>query len=128
MFCPLCHAYVTEYDLIKFNAQFLPGRSLPVEYEASCPACMKRIGRVSWGQLIVDPSLPAADPVQIPSLQAEADAPAGEAPSFSEDPAPVTEASAESPVSFEKPDPEIPAEAPGVKLCPHCGLPLPEGF
>lgn len=71
MFCPKCSAYLTEKDLIKTEVKYAPG-NVPVEYVATCPNCRVEMGKVSWGQLTVDPELekelakakPAAEPAE----------------------------------------------------------------
>lgn len=101
MFCPKCSAYLTEKDLLKTEVKYAPG-NVPIEYQATCPNCRVEMGKVSWGQLTVDPELE--------KTLAREKAMQGEKPADAETPA----ASA------------APAEA--AKVCPHCGKALPEGF
>ncbi len=99
MFCPKCTAYLTEKDLIKTDVKYAPG-NVPIEYDAICPQCRVDMGRVSWGQLKVDPELQK-------KLDAEA--------------AKTARASAPAEVA-------APQTQDHGKSCPHCGKPLPEGF
>jgi DNA-directed RNA polymerase subunit M/transcription elongation factor TFIIS len=97
MFCPYCSSYLTEAQLTKTNAKFMPGSRTPVEYDARCPACHREIGRMSWGKLEIKREV-----VNIED--------------FEEEPEEEIEIPAES-------EPAQP-----VKLCPHCGKPLPADF
>lgn len=56
MFCPKCSAYLTEKDLIKTEVKYAPG-NVPIEYQAMCPHCRVEMGKISWGQLTVNPEL-----------------------------------------------------------------------
>lgn len=99
MFCPKCSAYLTERDLIKTNVKYAPG-NIAVEYEAQCPRCYVEMGRVSWGQLTVNPELER----EVAKEKAAANDAA--APSAAPQP----------------------AAAPSAKHCPHCGKPLPADY
>lgn len=97
MFCPKCSAYVTEKELIKTDVKYAPG-NVPIEYDAICPHCRVDMGRVSWGQLTVDPALEA-------KLKKEAER-----------------------ANPPEPDNSNAAPVSAGKTCPHCGKPLPEGY
>lgn len=68
MFCPACSAYLSERDVIKTGVKYAPG-NIPVEYEAQCPKCSADMGKVSWGQLTVNPEL--ASKTSAPAFSAE---------------------------------------------------------
>lgn len=98
MFCPKCSAYLTEKILIKTEVKYAPG-NVPIEYQATCPNCRVEMGKVSWGQLTVDPELEKELAKAPPAQDKGTD-------------------DAAVPAS-------VPAAAP-QKTCPHCGKPLPE--
>jgi hypothetical protein len=77
MFCPFCSSYLSEMQLTKTNARYMPGTRDPVEYDARCPACDKDIGRMSWGKLEPTPEAAAA---AANAGKAEAAAPAPASP------------------------------------------------
>lgn len=101
MFCPKCSAYLSERDLIKTNVKYAPG-NIAVEYEAQCPRCYVEMGRVSWGQLTVNPE-----------IECEAAKEKATAAAQSADPQPAAPHS---------------TATNSDKRCPHCGKPLPAGY
>lgn len=122
MFCPSCSSYLHELQLIKSNAKYMPGTREPVEYDARCPVCNKEIGRMSWGQLTVNPELEIAEETVAPAAEPDEEAvsEASEAAEAQQDDAPPSEPSPD--------DAPPPEQENAAKLCPHCGLPLPEGY
>lgn len=150
MFCPQCNSYLTEDDIIKKNAKYTPDGAVAVEYDARCPRCNVEMGKISWGQFTVNPGLavsrdrisdleqyepliPPPPPIERvrgrvgsrrkpepqepePQVEPESEEPQAEAEVF------------EAPEYAELVDPYEPVPFDSLKYCPHCGLPLPEGY
>jgi len=146
MFCPNCSSFLLKSQLIKANVKKF--QDTDVEYDATCPFCNVRIGRMFWGRLEIAaelvsrnsfthqeplpapqnfphrkmPFTPAPTPAyEAPYCEVEPEAPAEPGPN--PEPQPDTFA-AESDRYSETPPPPYPP--PSYYYCPNCGCPLPE--
>lgn len=102
MQCPKCGSYTTEKEIQKTDVKYAPGNVI-IEYTAQCPHCHVEMGRVSWGQLTVNPDIERM---------------------IAEEKRAATREHAHREIH----DAEPPAPASDSKLCPHCGKPLPADY
>lgn len=121
MFCPKCGILLNEASLIKKNLRYAPG-NVPIEYDARCPNCSVEMGRVFWGKLTVHPDL--ADSKFAHETEST------ERTLIPPPPEPRTTRRTNAKAAQEaESEPEQQQEPPiQQKLCPHCGMPLPEDY
>ena len=151
MFCPSCSAFMLESQLIKDNVKRTQDTEL--EYDAYCPFCKVRIGKMFWGKLEVADGLtsyddltyrlPMTDQQEPPMHEQQEPHGKGDAPPPDEvreepycemetpaEPQSETERQPEADTSpkyndYPKASPP-PYPPPSYYYCPHCGQPLPE--
>lgn len=133
MFCPKCGVFLNETDLIQRNIKMMG--NVPVEYDARCPNCNIEIGKMHWGKFTIDPELAETNYRERPPLREKNLIPPPPElrtilrPRKSAAESPETEPGEEDDSLAEGGEPEDAREdEPTVKICPHCGKPLPEDF